>query len=76
MRDFAEPQDTVSNLVNTMLHVDAVCAHYLEELHGYVDGQVLTPTAAQSTAMLFVFCGLLECLHPHLPVQHLTYPSG
>ena len=76
MRGRGRPATGVVDLVNMTIHADAVSLYYLDELENYVDDAVLTLTASQATAILFVFCGLLRCPRPELPVQYLTVSDG
>ena len=76
MRDARGPFDGVINLLNMTVHADAVSLYYLDQLPAHVDDTVLSLTASQATALLFVFCGLLEAPEPMLPIQYLTVPSG
>ena len=75
MRDFGPPLPNVVGLMNMTVHVDRVSTHYLDTLRNHVDDGVLTLTAAQATAILFVSCGLLESPMPELPVQYLVVPG-
>lgn len=74
MRDRAPPDAGLDEILLMSLHADAVSTYYIEDLPGVINESVLTLTAAQATAMLFVFCGLLMPPRPHLPVQYLVAP--
>ena len=72
MREYSPPRAEFDEILNMSVHADAVSAYYIRDLPGYIDESVLTLTAAQATAILFVFCGLLTPPKPHLPVQYLV----
>lgn len=72
MRDYAPPPEEFDEILSMTAHADAVSEYYIQELPGHIDESVLTLTAAQATAILFVFCGLLIPPKPHLPVQYLV----
>ena len=74
MRDTGSPLRGVVRYLNMEIHADAVSTYYLDVLTGAVDDTVFTVTAAQATAILFVFCGLLEVPEPELPVQVMVAP--
>ena len=75
MRGAGPPSPDESDLLHRFVHADAVSDYYEEQLPGHTNDSVLTLTAAQATAMLFVFCGLLAVPMPHLPVQFLVVPE-
>ena len=66
----------VGELLNATIYADSIALHYLDRLPGHVDDTLLTLTASQATALLFVFCGLLEVLPPVIPIQYLTAPNA
>ena len=72
MREYSSPNQDVDEILLMSAHVDAVSTYFIQELPGHIDESVLTLTAAQATAILIVFCGLLMPPKPHLPVQYLV----
>ena len=72
MRAYSSPPEEFDEILNMSAHADTVSAYYIRELPGHIDESVLTLTAAQATAILFVFCGLLTPPKPYLPVQYLV----
>ena len=74
MRDYPPPMEAVDEILNMSAHADAVSRYFIEDLPGHINESVLTLTAAQATAILFVYCGLLKPPKPYLPVQYLVAP--
>ena len=72
MRGFEPPDAGLDELTNMLTHADAVSEHYLQVLPEHIDEDTLTLTAVQATLILFVFCGLLKCPKPYLPVQYVV----
>ena len=75
MRGKGSPSPDVPSLLHRFAHADAVSQYYFEQLPGFTNEEVLTITAVQAAAILFVFCGLLSVPMPHLPVQFLVVPG-
>lgn len=75
MQGTAPPSPDVPGLLHRFAHADAVSQYYSDQLPGFTNEEVLTITAAQATAIVFIFCGLLSVPLPHLPVQFLVVPG-
>ena len=69
------PSPDVPSLLHRFAHADAVSQYYFDQLPGFTNEEVLTITAAQATAIVFIFSGLLSVPMPHLPVQFLVVPG-